>query len=655
MKKILFLTTHPKEVASTRFRVLAYFDALREAGFETEIHPFFPSEALEAIYDPRAWHRKLGLFLTGSLSRWRRLRGSSPDLLFIHRELFPWGMSAGMALMLPFLRASRLRVVFDFDDAIYLPHRQDRRWLGRLENPGSVEALLALSHCVFAGNRHLAGFASRFNRNVSILPTPVDTDRFSPDPTLREEPVPILSWIGSPSTAKYLQGIVPALEELSRRRRFRLKVIGAGEGVEVRGVEVDNRPWRLEGEAEEFRRCSIGLYPLWDDEWSRGKCGFKALQFMASGVPVVASPVGINTEIVLPGENGLFARTPEEWVEALARLLEEPALGRRLGAAGRRTVEERYSLRHLAPRWIGLLEEILDPSLGRASAASPGREDSAAKPQDILCFSSIDWDFVWQGHQEIMSTLAAQGHRVLFVENTGVRNPRLQDLPRIRHRFSQWHRSLAGFRQEREGLYLFSPLILPFPYSPLAARINRWLLTGALKRWMEAMDFDRPVCWTFIPTPTTLEVLDRIPKKALIYYCIDSFPDSTPAARRIVPSEEALFRKADLVFVTSRVLLERAARFNRNVHWFPFGVNLSRFEEEREGPSETPPDLREIPKPIVGYLGGIHQWVDQDLLSQVAQGMPDHSFVLVGPLQTEAQRLKRHPNLHFLGQKSHQE
>jgi len=121
------------------------------------------------------------------------------------------------------------------------------------------------------------------------------------------------------------------------------------------------------------------------------------------------------------------------------------------------------------------------------------------KGQDILCISSIDWDFIWQGHQEIMSTLAAEGNRVLFLENTGVRSPRLRDLKRLRQRILNWWRGTKGFRQERDNLFVFSPLVLPFPYSRLARLINRFLLLRALRRWMSAVRFHRPIIWTFLP------------------------------------------------------------------------------------------------------------------------------------------------------------
>lgn len=275
-------------------------------------------------------------------------------------------------------------------------------------------------------------------------------------------------------------------------------------------------------------------------------------------------------------------------------------------------------------------------------------------PEPILCFSSIDWDFIWQGHQEIMATLARQGHRVLFVENTGVRSPRLRDLARIRHRYSKWHRSTHGFWQAEENLYVYSPLILPFPYSRWARWINRIRMNSALKRWMLAMDFHAPICWTFLPTPLTLDLIRRIPHRLLIYYCIDSFADSTPAAGRIIPSEDKLLREADLVFVTSESLFERASGFNRQVHLFPFGVSFEAFLKAAGAPNGMPEEMGKIPSPRIGYVGGIHQWIDQDLLIETARNHPHYAFVLVGPEQVAVERLKNEPNIHLLGKKPHE-
>lgn len=275
--------------------------------------------------------------------------------------------------------------------------------------------------------------------------------------------------------------------------------------------------------------------------------------------------------------------------------------------------------------------------------------------RDILCISSIDWDFVWQGHQEIMATLAEQGNRVLFIENTGVRAPRLQDLPRLKHRLLNWWRSTKGFRQERHNLFVYSPLVLPFPYSRLARWLNRSLILKALQRWMRATTFRQPIVWTFLPTPLVADLIGELDPHVTIYYCIDDLASSSPAARKISRSEASILRRADLVFVTSERLRARAAGLNGHVHVFPFGVDYPTFEAAQRAEEGPPAELASIRGPVAGYIGGIHQWVDQDLLAAVARRLPEVSFVLVGPVQTDVSVLAGCPNIRLLGARPHRD
>ncbi|MGH9387139.1 MAG: ElyC/SanA/YdcF family protein [Vicinamibacterales bacterium] len=272
---------------------------------------------------------------------------------------------------------------------------------------------------------------------------------------------------------------------------------------------------------------------------------------------------------------------------------------------------------------------------------------------DILCISTIDWDFIWQGHQEIMSRLAADGHRVLFIENTGVRPFRVSDLPRLRQRLRNWWRGTKGYRLQQPNLFVHSPLVLPLPYSRIANWVNRHVLLRSLTRWMRATRFSRPIVWTFLPTPLAHEIVGGVDAALTIYYCIDDLASSSPEARRIVASEERLFRDADLVFVTSEKLRQRAARFSNCVHLFPFGVNLESFRRVRESNAELPADLAALPRPVAGYVGGLHQWVDQELLVSVAERMPDVTFALVGPPQVDVAKLERVPNVRLFGQRPH--
>ena len=172
-----------------------------------------------------------------------------------------------------------------------------------------------------------------------------------------------MGWIGTPTTAVYLRAIAAPLARLAAKRKFVFRVSGSGDPIAMDGVSVANEPWSLDGEVQLFNTCDVGVYPLADDEWARGKCGFKAIQFMACGVPVVASAVGVNREIIHDGVNGFLASNDDEWVEKVGRLLDDPSLRRRLGTAGRQTIEVRYSLRVNAPKIVATLRR----AMGRSS------------------------------------------------------------------------------------------------------------------------------------------------------------------------------------------------------------------------------------------------------------------------------------------------
>ncbi|MBU0881685.1 MAG: hypothetical protein KKE81_05755, partial [Candidatus Omnitrophica bacterium] len=241
------------------------------------------------------------------------------------------------------------------------------------------------------------------------------------------------------------------------------------------------------------------------------------------------------------------------------------------------------------------------------------------KNQDIICVSSIDWDFLWQGHQEIMTRFARNGNRVLFIENTGVRAPRIRDLGRIKRRIANWKRGLHGIRKIEDGLYVYSPLVLPFPYLRIARFINKKLMFSVLFKWLRTVGFSEPIVWAFLPTGLSLDLIEKIEPKVLVYYCIDSFQASSGDARKIKDSEERLLGKADIVFVTSNELSKYCSRHNQNVYYFPFGVSIENFQKALCEKHEVPADIRNIKKPIAGYIGGIHKWIDFEMVSQAAR------------------------------------
>ena len=275
------------------------------------------------------------------------------------------------------------------------------------------------------------------------------------------------------------------------------------------------------------------------------------------------------------------------------------------------------------------------------------------KGQDIVCVSTIDWDFVWQGHQEIMSTLAANGNRVIFVENTGVRTPTCKDVRRLAQRFSNWRRNRRGFRECRDNLFIYSPMVLPFPYSKPARWLNKKLLIKPLVRWMHAQDFRNPIIWTYLPTHTTIDIADSIEHKMLLYYCVADFAllSDNPGELRAV--EETIMKRSRIIFTPAKELADHCGRLNKNVHVFPNGVNTTVFDASRISPREAPPeDLRGLRRPVIGYVGGVHKFIDFDLLREIALLRPTWTLALIGPIQADTTRLEVLPNIRLLGQRA---
>jgi glycosyltransferase involved in cell wall biosynthesis len=266
----------------------------------------------------------------------------------------------------------------------------------------------------------------------------------------------------------------------------------------------------------------------------------------------------------------------------------------------------------------------------------------------IVCLSSIDWDFLWQGHQQIMSSLAEAGNRVLFVESTGVRHPTARDIPRL------WRRLRGGGRGHPErrrpdNVRVYSPVVFPFPYSRLAQAVNRPLLRRAIRRETRGWGVERPIVWNFLPTPLSLSLVRVLNPALSIFHCVDHLSASSASAARLGESETRCFAESDLVFVTSQLLLKRARQLNPHAHLLPSGVDFLHFTRARQDLAPLPEELRELPRPVIGYLGGLHQWLDQALLIELAVRRPDWSFAFVGPIQTDVSALARLPNVHVLG------
>ena len=360
--RVLALSPIPEEGAGCRFRIAQYIPYLASVGIEVTLNSLFTPEFFRLVYKPGHYLRKAVTFAGLSLARLDALRDVGRfDLVFMYREMFPIGPAVIERLL---TRRGHPPVVFDFDDAIFLPSVSDaNRLIGALKQPHKVASIIRHSDHIIAGNDYLAAYARRFNPAVTMIPTCVDTTRFKPSASIARpadgvRAEPIVGWIGSPTTAGYIRTLAEVFRRLRRDHPFSLRISGIGDPPTIPGISIDNTPWTLGREVELFNTCDVGVYPLADDEWSKGKCGFKAIEFMACGVPVVAAAVGVNREIVQDGVNGFLASSDDEWVEKLGRLLADPELRRRFAAAGRSTVEQRYSLQVNAPTLAATLRAV---------------------------------------------------------------------------------------------------------------------------------------------------------------------------------------------------------------------------------------------------------------------------------------------------------
>ncbi|WP_417808816.1 glycosyltransferase family 4 protein [Thioclava sp.] len=333
---------------------MQYEPYLSAVGVDLTILPFFDDDYLRNIY---AGVGKGGGPARAFVQRYKAVRQfRDTDVIWLEKEAFPWLPWMIEHVLLP----SDVPIVSDYDDAIF--HNYDlhrlglvRRFLGR-----KIDKVMAGSSLVTAGNAYLAQRARDAGAaKVEIIPTVVDADVY----TLREKYVDVadrvqIGWIGTPSTwAAYMEPMMPMLQSVAVKTGARLRVVGAGAAASPNSI-LDNVAWSEGAEVSEIQKMDIGLMPLTDTPWARGKCGYKLIQYMACGLPVIASPVGVNSEIVEHGVNGFLATSEAEWREALITLLADPDLRARMGAKGRRKVEEQYSLQVWGPRVAALLTEV---------------------------------------------------------------------------------------------------------------------------------------------------------------------------------------------------------------------------------------------------------------------------------------------------------
>jgi len=357
--RILFLVPYPPGKApSQRFRFEQYFDYLTQAGHTYQVRPFLSDATWDILYKPGHQARKL----LGTLGGFLRRLGQLPealgyDFVFIHREAAPIGPPVFEWLLAKVLRR---RIIYDFDDAIWMALTSKHNQVAALVKwHGKVASICRWSYRVSCGNDFLCDYARQYNPRVVLNPTTIDTvnlhNRTRDQHLAPGEPV-VLGWTGTHSNMVYLAALLPVLRRLEAKGiRFVFRVI-SNQNPRLDLASFDYVPWRKPTEMDDLVTFHVGVMPLEEQVSSLalGKCGFKSLQYMALGIPAVASPVGVNTRIVADGESGFLCATPDEWYEALRKLLTDAALRARFGAAAQRTVRERYSVLSNRNNFLGL-------------------------------------------------------------------------------------------------------------------------------------------------------------------------------------------------------------------------------------------------------------------------------------------------------------
>jgi len=355
-RRILFLVPYPLGIApSQRFRFEQYFDLLREEGIPYDVRPFLDHQAMDVLYRPGNLLLKLWKVMLGLCKRIADLFSlGNYDVVFLHREAAPIGPPVFEWLI---TKVFRKKVVFDFDDAIWLPNTSaSNPFISFFKRYRNANNTASWAWKVSCGNAYLRDHAAQFNTQAIINPTTIDTERHHNRVKHYAGGKTVIGWTGTHSTIKYLDTLVPLLKRLEQEFDFELLVIADRKpDFELKSLRFI--PWNKTTEIDDLLRMDVGIMPLEDDRWAKGKCGFKALQYMALGIPAIVSPVGVNTEIVTHGVNGWICTTEAEWEGCFRSILSDASQLPGLSAAARDTVVKRYSVASNRGNFLGLLSD----------------------------------------------------------------------------------------------------------------------------------------------------------------------------------------------------------------------------------------------------------------------------------------------------------
>lgn len=343
--KVLFLTQSTAIGPASRYRVYQYIDYLEKNNISCTVSSALPKSCYNFFYQSDAIWKKVLLLPLIFLRRLRDLwRVKKYDTVFIQREILPqW-----FPLFETIISRLNKNIIFDFDDAIFLVPPQRNKWFYAFRNKIAIERIIKLSAKIITGNDYLKQYAQQFNQRVAVIPTAVDTEKWiEADRVIDKENINnkkiIIGWIGTKHNLFYLEMLKNVFARLSLEYDICLHVISDAD-CKIDNVEVINIVWAEDTEVQEVRKFDIGIAPLFDDDWAKGKCGLKALQYMSCSVPTVCSAVGVYHQIVQDRYNGFLAKDETEWIEKLSLLIADQDLRKNLGQSGRKTIEDKYSL-----------------------------------------------------------------------------------------------------------------------------------------------------------------------------------------------------------------------------------------------------------------------------------------------------------------------
>lgn len=333
-------------------RTLQFLPYLRNLGWTVEVAPFLDNSYVTSLYGGHTLRRHVA---KAYARRLRKLGGVAGfNVVWIEKEALPWLP----AWVERFWLKKAAHVVVDYDDAMFHRYDHHRRSIVRRVLGGKIDRVMATADAVVVGNEYLANRAAAAGaKRIEWVPTVIDVDRYPSCDRTPSPGIPVIGWIGSPDTVRFLAPIFGVANAIAASRNVRFVAIGARRD-QLEGSPFEAVPWSAAEEVESLSALDIGIMPLQDTPWQRGKCGYKLIQYMACGLPVVASPVGVNRNLVYHGRNGFLAATEEEWKAALMALLDSAELRKTMGERGRKMTTEVYTLQRQSPRIAEILESV---------------------------------------------------------------------------------------------------------------------------------------------------------------------------------------------------------------------------------------------------------------------------------------------------------